>query len=132
MLNVVPPGHFIGTLEPDHLDAHWRDFSNKPKIGESIYCFGWGDGGCGVDHEMLEYAMRYRDFPGLVPTRFSSAAQAFDHIRAKADEHTLDVWRDELYLEAHLGTFTTKARLKKLNRQCEFLYREAELLAALA
>lgn len=132
VLGVVPPGHFIGMVDPDHMDNHWRDFSDKETIGESLYCYGWGDGGGGVDPEMLECAVRYRDFPGLVPTTFSLAEKALDGIGARAVATDLPVWRDELYLEAHRGVFTNKARLKKLNRRAEFLYREAELLAAWA
>lgn len=132
VLTVVPPGHFIGMVDPDHMDDHWRAFSEKHTIGESLYCYGWGDGGGGVDPEMLECARRFEDFPGLVKTQLSTAEGALDSIKAKARQAELPVWRDELYLEAHRGTYTNKGRLKQRNRQCEFLYREAELLASLA
>ena len=132
VLTVVPPGHFIGMVDADHLHDHWRDFSDKGTVGESIYCYGWGDGGAGVNREMLECARRYRDFPGLVRTRYSTAEEALDSIKVSAERAEIPVWHDELYLEAHRGTYTTKGKLKKLNRRCEFLYREAELAAALA
>jgi len=38
----------------------------------------------------------------------------------------------ELYLEFHRGTYTSQARSKRANRKSEFLYHEAEFLAALA
>ena len=41
-------------------------------------------------------------------------------------------WKDELYLEEHRGVHTTKAALKKANRYCENLYREAEMYAVIA
>jgi len=132
VLTVIPPGHFIGMVDPDHMDAHWRDFSDKETIGESMYCYGWGDGGGGVDPEMLECAVRYQDFPGLVPLQFSHPEDALASIAQKAQSADIPVWRDELYLEAHRGTYTNKARLKKLNRQSEQLYRLAEMLAAFA
>lgn len=132
VLTVIPPGHFIGMMDPDHMAQHWLDFSDKETIGESIYCYGWGDGGGGVDPEMLECARRYRSFPGLVDTEITSAEEAFASIEQKAIQHPIPVWRDELYLEAHRGTYTNKGRLKKLNRQSELLYREAELLATFA
>lgn len=132
VLTVIPPGHFIGMVDPDHMDNHWRDFSDKETIGESLYCYGWGDGGGGVDPEMLECARRYQDFPGLIPTKFSQPEEALIRIGQRAAQNDIPVWRDEMYLEAHRGTFTNKGRLKKLNRQSELLYRETELLAALA
>lgn len=132
ILGVIPPGHFIGMVDPDHMNKFWRDFSDKETIGETLYIYGWGDGGGGVDPEMLECATRYTDFPGLVPTQFSHPEDALLSILDRAQHAELPVWRDELYLETHRGTYTTKGRLKKLNRQSEILYREVELLASWA
>ncbi|HNR67931.1 MAG TPA: glycoside hydrolase family 38 C-terminal domain-containing protein [bacterium] len=132
VLAVVPPTHFIGSLEPDHLAENWRNFSDKSTIGESLYNYGWGDGGAGPDAEMLEYHKRYRRFPGLVPTRPSLIEEALDSIARRAKNADLPIHNDELYLEEHRGVHTTKARLKKLNRRCERLYRKAELWSCLA
>ncbi len=123
VLALVPPTHFIGTVEPDHISEHWKNFSDKGTIGESLYNYGWGDGGGGPDPEMLEYVKRYQDFPGVPPTRSGKIEDALDSIAAKAVGADLPIWNDELYLEEHRGTFTTKAKLKKLNRRCENLYR---------
>ncbi|MEI8196718.1 MAG: hypothetical protein WCI73_12540, partial [Phycisphaerae bacterium] len=54
VLAVVPPTHFIGTVEPDHMSVHWKNFSDQGTVGESLYNYGWGDGGGGPDPEMLE------------------------------------------------------------------------------
>jgi len=132
VLGIVPPGHFIGTVDPDDIDKQWRGFSDKDTIGETMHTFGWGDGGGGPDPEELESARRYRDFPGLVRMEYSTCEAAFDRIRRKARKAKIPVYHDEIYLEAHRGTFTNKGLLKKLNRRMEFLYREAELAAALA
>jgi alpha-mannosidase len=37
-----------------------------------------------------------------------------------------------LYLELHQGTYTTHAKVKKGNRECEFLLYEVELYSSLA
>ncbi len=134
VLAIVPPGHFIGTVDPDIMDRQWRTFSDSETVGETLHVYGWGDGGGGPDAEMIECGRRYADLPGLVPTTFSTAEEAFDSIREKAEAagDVVPVWRDELYLEAHRGTYTNKARLKKINRRLEFLYRDAELAAGLA
>ncbi|MCG8477850.1 MAG: glycosyl hydrolase-related protein, partial [Spirochaetales bacterium] len=42
------------------------------------------------------------------------------------------VWDDELYLEAHRGTYTSRARLKRENRRLEVLYRNAEIIGSLS
>ena len=128
----VPSTHFIGMVDPDHLHDHWQGFSEKDTLGESLYCYGWGDGGGGVDVEMLESARRYADFMGLPPLKFAGAEETLSRLADKAQGADLPVWRDELYLEAHRGTFTNKGLLKKYNRRLELLYREAELLATWA
>jgi len=135
----VPPTHFIGTVEADSLKMNWQKYTDKTAIGESLYCYGWGDGGGGVDTEMLEYVQRYSKFPGLPETRVSKIEDSLGRMKAKATTSAdaavcdnIPVWKDELYLEEHRGVHTTKALLKKLNRRSENLYREAELYACVA
>ncbi len=133
VLSIVPPGHFIGTVDPDIMDRQWNTFNDKETINETLHIYGWGDGGGGPDPEEIESGIRYADFPGLPKTKFSNAEEAFDRIREKAERvKNLPVLRDEIYLEAHRGTYTTKGKLKKLNRKMELLYREAEIAASLA
>ena len=128
----VPPTHFIGSMEADSLCMNWKRFTDKTTIGESLYCYGWGDGGGGVDPEMLEYVKRYKKFPGLPETHTSKIEDALGRMKAKATYDNIPIWKDELYLEEHRGVHTTKAILKKLNRYCENLYREAEMFSAIA
>lgn len=46
------------------------------------------------------------------------------------DKHigNLCKWSGELYLELHNATYTTQAKMKFFNRQCEILLRDTELL----
>ena len=130
----VPPTHFIGSMEPDSLKTNWVKYSDKDTIGESMYCYGWGDGGGGVDNEMLEYVKRYKNFPGLPETKACKIEESLENMRQKAIAagDKIVTWKDELYLEEHRGVHTTKAALKKANRYCENLYREAEMYAVIA
>lgn len=132
VFSVVPPTHFIGTNEPDHMTAHWENFTDKDTIGESLYNYGWGDGGGGPDVEMLEYLKRYQDFPGITPAKPNTIEAALDSISKSAENYDLPIVNDELYLEEHRGVHTTKAKLKKLNRFCEILYRKAEIWSCFA
>ena len=129
----VPPTHFIGVCEPDHLNTHWDKFTGKANVRESLYCYGWGDGGGGPDPEMLEYCRRYQDFPGVVSGRMSRIEDALESMHQRALEASdIPVVNDELYLEEHRGVYTTKGRLKKLNRASEQLYRKAECFSCFA
>ena len=132
VFSIVPPTHFIGTVEADSLKVNWSRYTDKETIGESMYCYGWGDGGGGVDTEMLEYVKRYNKFPGLPEAVPSKIEDSLARMKANATDTNIPTWKDELYLEEHRGVHTTKALLKKLNRRSENLYREAELFASVA
>ena len=132
VFSIVPPTHFIGTVEADSLKVNWSRYTDKETIGESMYCYGWGDGGGGVDTEMLEYVKRYSKFPGLPEATPSKIEDSLARMKANATDTNIPTWKDELYLEEHRGVHTTKALLKKLNRRSENLYREAELFASVA
>jgi alpha-mannosidase len=126
----VPASHFISWLAPDQLLANWDGFQEKAEIGESLNMFGFGDGGGGLTREMMETVRRMESFPGLPKTRLTTAQQALEDTFRNEDE--LATWDGELYLEMHRGTFTTKGDLKRLNRRCEAVAREAEQFSVLA
>lgn len=125
-----PPTHFAQDLTPKNLRHQWQDFREKHSVGENLFVYGLGDGGGGPTREMVAASRRANEFPGLPRTKISLAEPFFHTIEEKAD--LLPVWDDELYLEAHRGTYTTKGDLKKLNRQAELLYRDAEILSSMA
>ncbi|TKA10316.1 alpha-mannosidase [Actinacidiphila oryziradicis] len=111
--------------------AHAEDnFADKGIATRSLAPFGHGDGGGGPTPSMLEKARRLRDLEGS-PRVLVEAPDAF-FTAAAAEHERLPVWRGELYLENHRGTFTSQARTKRGNRRSEALLREAELWAATA
>ncbi|MCD4823168.1 MAG: alpha-mannosidase [Phycisphaerae bacterium] len=126
----VPPVHFISWMAPDQLNDNWDRFVEKDTCGESMHIYGYGDGGSGATEDMLEIASRVKHFPSLPQTRITTAGDYLH--KAFRDPAALKTWDGELYLEMHRGTYTSKAILKKYNRQCEFLVRDAEILASFA
>jgi len=126
----VPASHFISWLDPDQLLSNWVGFQEKETVRESMNMYGFGDGGGGLTREMLERARRIEAFPGLPKTRLVAGKAYLDEAFSHAED--LSVWDDELYLEMHRGTFTTKGLLKRLNRKCESTAREAEIWSSLA
>ena len=129
----TPSTHIIQTCEGYQLQSHWRDFKEKLQCGESLYTYGWGDGGSGVMRDMIQRAKRYAKFPGVPKVSFDRAEDFFARVAKRVSSRDdLPVWSNELYVETHRGTFTTQGLLKKYNRRAEVLYRDAEMLAALA
>jgi alpha-mannosidase len=110
-----------------HAERNYRD---KGAGTVSLAPFGHGDGGGGPTREMLERARRLRDLEGSPRVEIEAPSDFFRE--AGAELPNAPVWRGELYLEYHRGTYTSQARTKRGNRRSEALLREAELWAATA
>ncbi|MDQ3793031.1 MAG: alpha-mannosidase, partial [Actinomycetota bacterium] len=123
-----PGTDYNGDIAPLDLRGTWRNFEGKRHHPESVFSFGWGDGGGGPSEKMLENYARLRDFPAMPRLRMARVDDFFAALR----EEELPRWVGELYLELHRGTLTTQAEIKKLNREAEHRLLEAEALAVLA
>ncbi len=102
----------------------------KYYMEDVIFSYGWGDGGGGPTPEMVEYATRMKDYPGLPACTIENAKAFFSRLGKKKE--LLPVWFGELYLETHRGTYTTHAYEKKMNRMSEILYQKAEKINVIA
>jgi alpha-mannosidase len=113
--------------ELDHAVSNFRD---KGVSSHSLAPFGWGDGGGGPTREMLQRARRTADLEGSPRVTVRSPKEFFAD--AAAEYHSPAVWKGELYLEIHRGTYTSQAKTKQGNRFSEHLLREAEQWSTLA
>ena len=82
----------------------------------------------------MELAARgAKGIPGGPNLKIDFAGHYLKRLEKKIEARTdVPTWQGELYLEFHRGTYTTMARNKRSNRQCEFLYEDAELLGTTA
>jgi alpha-mannosidase len=111
----------------DRLDDRRRNAG----IHQQIVLYGVGDHGGGPTIEMLERAEELRRVPTFPVMQYDSPDHALASVRATQSDTTFPVWRDELYLEKHRGTYTTQARQKWSARRSETAARTAEALAAI-
>ncbi|MBO3676455.1 glycoside hydrolase family 38 C-terminal domain-containing protein [Streptomyces sp. NEAU-YJ-81] len=118
------------TLSGAELAHAVATYAEKGAGTRSLAPFGFGDGGGGPTREMLEKARRLADLEGSPRVRVQSPSDFFREAREEYPD--APVWRGELYLETHRGTYTSQARTKRGNRRSEALLREAELWAATA
>ncbi|MGH9404513.1 MAG: alpha-mannosidase [Terriglobia bacterium] len=99
---------------------------------QQMLLFGMGDHGGGPTRQMLDVAMRWLKSPrAAFPTlKFSTAQEFFDEVASASLD--LPVWKDELYLEFHRGTYTTQAESKRRMRESEVLVLNSEKFCSLA
>ncbi|MFD3520163.1 alpha-mannosidase [Streptomyces sp. NPDC058653] len=125
-----PVDSYNASLTGRELAHAESNFAEKGQSTRSLAPFGYGDGGGGPTRSMLEKARRLRDLEGSPKVVVETPDTFF--AKARAERGGLPVWRGELYLENHRGTYTSQARTKRGNRRGEALLREAELWAATA
>ncbi len=96
----------------------------------NLYPFGYGDGGGGPNHTMVERFRRMSDLDCLPRADIGTVGGFLDRLSQEAEG--LPVWVGELYLEAHRATLTTHAEVKLANRRAEEALRGAELWSVAA
>ena len=124
---------YNGHLTPKIVKGVYDAYSDKNLTDELLISFGYGDGGGGVNRDMLEYRRRVDKMPGLPSLETSKAADYFKGLREKIEntDEYVHTWDGELYLEYHRGTYTSQAYNKKMNRYLENYYRNVEWLTAM-
>jgi alpha-mannosidase len=127
LVHMPPEGDYNSRGAADGLLLGLKRYPERD-LGAALLVYGSGDGGGGPGEIHLEVTSREHDLRGLPRVQYSRAADFFRVLE------TLDVthrFSGELYLEAHQGTYTTNALIKKHNRIAERKLHEAEALAAM-
>ena len=96
----------------------------------ALMSYGYGDGGGGVTDEMLKNYNLLQIAPGMPQVKLTRAEDYFLQLDKKRD--SLPVWKGELCVETHQGTYTTIADIKRNNRYAEMAFRRLDLLSVLA
>lgn len=125
---------YNGRLTPKTVKGVWDAYTDKNLTTDMLVSYGFGDGGGGVNREMLEYRRRLDKMPGLPNVKTGKAGEYFKALREKVENTNeyVHTWDGELYLEYHRGTYTSQAYTKMMNRKLELLYRETEWLGTLS
>ncbi|MBO5286540.1 MAG: alpha-mannosidase [Clostridia bacterium] len=116
------------------VDGSWNRYQQKALHNEALLTFGFGDGGGGPTEEMLEMLRRTdKGVPGLSQSKIGTATEFLNRLEKKIAKNPqlLPSWQGELYLEFHRGTYTSIAKNKKNNRNCEFLLLDTEALCTM-
>ena len=125
---------YIPDATVSFVDGAWNRYQQKSLSKEALLTYGWGDGGGGPTDDMLELLRRSsHGIPGLAQPYMGTATEFLKHKEQdiKKNPHLLPSWQGELYLEFHRGTYTSLAKNKKNNRNCEFLMLYTEALCVM-
>ncbi|MDP4097143.1 alpha-mannosidase [Paenibacillus sp. P96] len=124
---------YNGRITPRTVKGSWEVYRDKAVNQELLLSYGYGDGGGGVNREMLEMRRRLDRMPGLPAVKTGRADEFFTrlHKTVEQTDQYVHTWDGELYLEYHRGTYTSQAYNKRMNRKMELLLREAEWMNVL-
>lgn len=126
LAHMLPEETYNSPAAPRSLAKISREYAQRDVSDFALMAFGIGDGGGGpgVEHlERIEKNKRVSALPEILNRPVSEFLEKFE---TQAD--SFPVWRGDLYLEKHQGTFTTQGLNKRHNRICETLLREVEFL----
>lgn len=123
-----PADTYVANGSPQQIAQSVKNHRDHSRSDQSMYLFGFGDGGGGPTEWHIERLKRARTAPCLPMVETKIKARDF-FLQAIEQAGDLMTWVGELYLEFHRGTYTSQAACKTMNRRCEFLLRDAELLA---
>lgn len=124
---------YNGQLTPKTVKGAWNAYSEKELNKELLICYGYGDGGGGVNRDTLEQRKCIDKIPGLPHLKTSTAGEFFRDLKKTVEttDQFVHTWDGELYLEYHRGTYTSQAHNKRMNRKMELFYRQAEWMAVM-
>lgn len=124
---------YNGEMLPKTVKGVWDAYSEKDMNRDLLISYGYGDGGGGVNRDMLERRRRIDRMPGMPHLKTSAAGAYFEKLKENVEntDQYVNTWDGELYLEYHRGTYTSHAYNKRMNRKMELLYREAEWFAVM-
>ena len=122
--------HMFYETAVDAKTVHTRWINRLEEDGSHDFYlpFGQGDGGGGPSRDDMEQVRRQRDLQGA-PKLYWMTPE--DYLK-KRNNGSLPIYRGELYVPCHRGTYTTQALIKKGNRRAEHVLRVWEMLAAMA
>ncbi len=115
------------------INGTWKRYNSKEVNNQLLVAYGYGDGGGGVNENMIRAIDAVNKIPTFPNVKHSTVSEYIDKLNDSLKQSVKDVhtWNDELYLEFHRGTYTTQGLIKKYNRLLENKYNSAEVLSTM-
>jgi alpha-mannosidase len=130
LLSYFPPLGYTSRVRLDRVSDNITKYEATTGYKKSLILYGIGDHGGGPNKEILNRVREYNQLY-IVPEFIHCKSGDFLTNIKNDLGNNIPVWKDELYLEYHRGTYTTQAKIKKGNRKSESMISTAEKLASL-
>ncbi len=119
------PTSYTYRTDPKELCRIWNSRVQARHLDDFLVPFGYGDGGGGPCRDHIEYALRARDLEGMPKVSMEAPVDFFDRLAEEGGPR--NTWTGELYFNAHRGTYTSQAAVKKNNRRSECALHDMEV-----
>jgi alpha-mannosidase len=130
ILTYMPPLSYASELELKEVANGVSKYEATTGLKESLILYGLGDHGGGPNREILDRVRGYGRL-ALAP-RFTHTTPSPFLQKKRSEKLDLPLWKDELYLEYHRGTFTTQGAVKRNTRRTEALLSATEKVSAIS
>ncbi len=131
ILSYFPPVGYTSRLRLIETVKALSTYEATTGYKKALILYGMGDHGGGPNREILNRVRHYAELK-ISPQFIHSTSMDFLKNIERDLGNSIPVWRDELYLEYHRGTYTTHSEIKKNNRRSEAMLSTTEKLASLA
>jgi alpha-mannosidase len=125
VLTYLPFNYDCDVSKPFQLIDQLRQFESNTGFRELMILFGVGDHGGGPTLEMLNNIEQLKNLDIFPKIEYGTASKYLNRFK-KQNLSKLPIWKDELYLEFHRGTYTSISDIKYFNRKNEILLTQAE------
>ncbi|MCY0867606.1 MAG: glycosyl hydrolase-related protein, partial [Desulfurococcus sp.] len=108
----------------------WENHIEK-NYGAAIHTVGYGNGGGGPNVFIAERLLWINKLPSTPRVKYNLADE--DYVKyVKELSQKLPVWKGEMYVETHRGTYTTNHKIKELVSRLERCLRTTEIWATIS
>jgi alpha-mannosidase len=126
------PFTYVDDARPEVLAERLIDQQDQqPGLEDMLNLYGVGDHGGGPTREMIQRYIAMSTLKTFPTVEHATPISFMERVEDKY-QGRIPVWKDELYLEYHRGTFTTQAEIKRRNRRMESALESAEKFATVA
>lgn len=129
LVHMPPEGTYNSSASPHAVRGAAGEYSERGIADCAMMLYGIGDGGGGPSRAHLEYLKREKDVCGLPRVKSAPSSEFFE--RLEKQRNALPVYRGEMYLERHQGTYTSQSENKRYNRLAENSLARTEFVYAL-